>query len=126
MAETHFTDIIIVGNSISRLPRREGKNKEGKDQFIITFSLSSSASGLWIETFNRVWKKHAEQTHSSQLPIVKDDQIQIICPLDDQLQGYLEDLKREAATTNQVYREQLRATDEERRNNDEILQKLRF
>jgi hypothetical protein len=57
---------------------------------------------------------------------VKDDQIQIICPLDDQLQGYLEDLKREAATTNQVYREQLRATDEERRNNDEILQKLRF
>jgi hypothetical protein len=64
MAETHFTDIIIVGNSISRLPRREGKN--------------------------------------------------------------LEDLKREAATTNQVYREQLRATDEERRNNDEILQKLRF
>jgi hypothetical protein len=63
MAETHFTDIIIVGNSISRLPRREGKN---------------------------------------------------------------EDLKRDAATTNQVYRELLRATDEERNNNDEILRKLRF
>jgi hypothetical protein len=126
MAETHFTDITIVGNSISRLPRREGKNKDGKDQFIITFSLSSSASGLWIETFNRVWKKRGEQTHLLQSPIVKDNQIQIICSLDDQLQGHLEDLKREAATTNQVYREQLRTIDEERSNNDEILQKLRF
>ncbi len=126
MAETHFTDIIIVGNSISKLPRREGNNKEGKDQFIITFSLSSSPSGLWIETFNRVWKKHGEQTYSLQSPIVKDNHIQIICPLDDQLQGHLEDLKREAATTNQVYREQLRVTDEGRSNNDEILRKLRF
>ncbi len=126
MAETHFTDVTIVGNSISRLPRREGNNKEGKDQFIIAFSLSSSPSGLWIETFNRVWEKHGEQTYSLQSPIVKDNQIQIICPLDDQLQGHLEDLKQEAATTNQVYRELLRATDEERSNNDEILRKLRF
>jgi hypothetical protein len=126
MAETHFTDIIIVGNSISKLPRREGKNKEGKDQFIITFSLSSSPSGSWIETFNRVWKEHGEQTHSLQSPIVRDDQIQIICPVDDQLQSHLEYLKRDAATTNQVYREQLRTIDEERGNNDEILRKLRF
>jgi hypothetical protein len=126
MAETHFTDIIIVGNSISKLPHREGKNKEGKDQFIITFSLSSSPSGLWIETFNRVWKKHGEQTHSLQSPTVKDGQIQIICPIDDQLQVHLADLQRESATTNQVYREQLRAIDEERNNNDEILRKLRF
>ncbi len=121
MAESHFTDIIIVGNSISGLPHREGK-----DQFIVTSILSSRPSGLWIETFNRLWKNHAEPSHSLQSPIVKDDQIRIICPIDDQLQGYLEDLKREAATTNQVYREQLRATDEERRNNNEILQKPRF
>ena len=126
MAETHFTDITITGNSKSKSPRRDGINKDGKVQFIITFSLSQSASGHWIETFNRVWKEHAEQTHSSLLPIVKDDQIQISCPLDDQLQDYLEDIKREAATTNQLYREQLRVTDEQRRNNDEILQKLRF
>jgi hypothetical protein len=126
MDETHFTDITITGNSKSKSPRREGINKDGKAQFIITFTLSQSASGRWIETFNRVWKEHSEQTHSSLLPIVKDDQIQISCPLDDQLQGYLEDIKREAATTNQLYREQLRVTDEQRRNNDEILQKLRF
>ena len=126
MTETRFTDITITGNSKSKSPRRDGISKDGKVQFIITFSLSQSASGRWIETFNRVWKEHAEQTHSSLLPIVKDDQIQISCPLDDQLQDYLEDIKREAATTNQLYREQLRVTDEQKRNNDEILQKLRF
>ena len=126
MAEAHFTDITIVGNSVSKPPRKDGKNREGKNQFIITFSLSRSANGSWIETFKRVWEKQGEQPHSIQLPIVKDDQIQIICPLDEQLQGHLEDLQREAATTNQVYREQLRATDEEKRSNEEILQKLRF
>ncbi len=126
MAETYFTDITIVGNSISKLPRREGITKEGKVQFIITFSLSSSASGLWIETFNRVWKKPGNQPHSFELPIVKDNQVQIICPLDDQLQVHLEELKRETAITNEVYREKLRATDEERSRNDEILQKLKF
>jgi hypothetical protein len=126
MAASHFTDITITGNSKSRLPRRDGIDKEGKEQYVITFSLSQSANGRWIEIFNRVWKEYTEQTHSSQVPIVKDDQIQIICPFDDRLQGNLEDLKRETATTNQMYREQLRATDEEKRNNNEILQKLRF
>ncbi len=126
MAEAHFTDIIIVGNSVSKPPRKDGKNREGKNQFIITFSLSRSANGSWIETFKRVWEKQGEQPHSIQLPIVKDDQIQIICPVDEQLQSHLEDLQREAATTNQVCREQLRATDEEKRGNEEILQKLRF
>jgi hypothetical protein len=126
MDETYFTDITIVGNSNSKLPRREGINKEGKDQFIITFSLSSSASGLWIETFNRVWKQRSNQPNSLELPIVKEDQIQILCPLDDQLQVHLEELKRETAITNEVYREKLRATDEQRSRNDEILQKLKF
>jgi hypothetical protein len=126
MAESHFTDIIIVGNILSKPPRKDGKNKEGKDQFIITFSLSQNAKGLWIETFNRVWGEHSKQTKVLQLPIVKDDQIQIICPLDDQLQDHLDGLKREVATTNQVYREQLRATDEEKRSNEQILERLRF
>ena len=126
MTEDHFTDIIIVGNNTSKSPRSEGKNKEGKDQFLITFSLSRNPKGPWIETFNRVWGEHSKQTHSLKLPIVRDDQIQIICPLDDHLQGHLDDLKREVSATNQVYREQLRATDDEKRNNDEILQKLRF
>jgi aminoglycoside phosphotransferase len=58
--------------------------------------------------------------------MVKDDQIQIACPLDDRLQGYLDNLKQVVATTNQVHRAKLQATDDEKRNHDELLQKLRF
>jgi hypothetical protein len=57
MSEVQFSDITIVGNSPAKAPRKEGKTKEGKDQFIITFSLSSNAHGPWIEIFNRVWGK---------------------------------------------------------------------
>jgi hypothetical protein len=58
--------------------------------------------------------------------MVKDDQIQIACPIDDQLQGHLDNLKQVVATTNQVHRAQLQATDDEKRNHDELLQKFRF
>jgi hypothetical protein len=58
--------------------------------------------------------------------MVRDDQIQIACPIDDQLQGHLDNLKQVVATTNQMYRAQLQATDDEKRNHDELLQKLRF
>ena len=126
MIEDQFTDIIIVGNNTSKSTRKEGKNKAGRDQFLVTFSLSRNAKGPWVETFNRVWGENNKQPHSLQLPVVRDDQIQIICPLDNQLQGHLDDLKRVVSTTNQMYREQLRATDDEKRNNDEILQKLKF
>jgi hypothetical protein len=126
MTEEQFTDIIIVGNNKSKSTRNEGKNKEGKDQYLITFSLSRSAKGTWIETFNRVWGEQDKQPHSLKLPVVRDDQIQIICPLDDQLQSHLDNLKRKVSTTNQVYREQLRAADDEKRNSDKILQTLRF
>jgi hypothetical protein len=126
MAEADFTDITIIGNSTSKPPRKESSNKEGRDHFIITFSLSRNAKGPWIEAFNRVWGKRGKQTASLQLPIVSDDQIQLTCPLDDQLQGYLDDLKREVATTNQIYRDQLRATENEKRSHDELLQQLRF
>jgi len=54
MSEAQFPDITIIGNSAAKAPRKAGKTKEGKDQFIITFSLSSNAQGPWIETFNRV------------------------------------------------------------------------
>ena len=125
MAEVNFTDISIIGNNTSKPPHKDG-NKEGKDQFVITFSLSRNAKGPWIETFNRVWGARSKQTPSLPLPVVSDDQIQITCPLDDQLQGHLDNLKREVATTNQVYRKQLEAADDEKRSHDEILRTLRF
>jgi aminoglycoside phosphotransferase len=58
--------------------------------------------------------------------MIRDDQIQIACPFDDQLQGHLDNLKQAVATTNQVYRAQLQATDDEKRSHEELLQKLRF
>ncbi|HZS04564.1 MAG TPA: hypothetical protein VFD58_06990 [Blastocatellia bacterium] len=126
MTEVHFTDITISGNSISRPPRKEGRNKEGKDQFIITFSLSGHAKGPWIETFNRLREGRSRQVSSLQLPTVSDDQIHITCPLDDQLQDQLDNLKRVVATTNQMYREHLQAIEDEKSSSDEILHKLRF
>jgi hypothetical protein len=116
----------MPGNNTAKPPRKEGKNKEDEDHFIITFSLSSNAKRPWIETFNRVWGERSQQIPSLPLPMVKDDQIQITCPLDDQLQGHLDDLKREVATTNQVYRAYLQAADDEKRSHDELLQKLLF
>ena len=126
MSEVQFSDITIVGNCAAKAPRREGKNKEGKDQFIITFNLSSNALGAWIETFNRVWGKHGNEPSLLPLPMVRDDQIQIACPIDDQLQDHLDNLKQVVATTNQMYRAQLQATDDEKRYHEELLQKLRF
>jgi hypothetical protein len=126
MSEVQFPDITIIGNSAAKAPRKAGKTKEGKDQFIITFSLSSNAQGSWIETFNRVWGKRDNEPTLLPIQMVKDDQIQIACPLDDQLQGHLDNLKQVVATTNQVHRAQLQATDDEKRNHDELLQKLRF
>jgi hypothetical protein len=126
MSEVRFTDITIIGNSAIKPQRREGKTKEGEDQFIITFTLSSDAESHWIETFNRVWGKRGNEAPLSPLPMVRDGQIQIACPLDDQLQGHLDNLKQVVATTNQVYRAQLQAIDDEKRNHNEILQKLRF
>jgi len=126
MSEVQFPDITIIGNSAAKAPRKAGKTKEGKDQFIITFSLSSNAQGPWIETFNRVWGKRDNEPTLLPIQMVKDDQIQIACPLDDQLQGHLDNLKQVVATTNQVYRAQLQAIDTEKRNHDELLQKLRF
>ena len=126
MSEVQFPDITIIGNSAAKAPRKAGKTKEGKDQFIITFSLSSNAQGPWIETFNRVWGKRDNEPTLLPIQIVKDDQIQIACPLDDPLQGHLDNLKQVVATTNQVHRAQLQATDDEKRNHDELLQKLRF
>jgi hypothetical protein len=126
MSEVQFSDITIVGNSAAKAPRKEGKTKEGKDQFIITFSLSSNAQGSWIETFNRVWGRRGNEPPLLSLPMVRDDQIQIACPLDDQQQDHLDNLKQVVSTTNHVYRAQLRATYDEKRNHDELLQKLRF
>ena len=126
MSEVQFPDITIIGNSAAKAPRKAGKTKEGKDQFIITFSLSSNAQGPWIETFNRVWGKLDNEPTLLPIQMVKDDQIQIACPLDDQLQGHLDNLKQVVAMTNQVHRAQLQATDDEKRNHDELLQKLRF
>ena len=126
MSEVQFPDITIIGNSEAKAPRKAGRTKEGKDQFIITFSLSSNAQGPWIETFNRVWGKRDNEPTLLPIQMVKDDQIQIACPLDDQLQGYLDNLKQVVATTNQVHRAQLQATADEKRNHDELLQKLRF
>jgi hypothetical protein len=126
MSEVQFSDITIVGNCAAKAPRKEGKTKEDKDQFIITFSLSSNAQGPWIETFNRVWGKRGNEPPLLPLPMVRDDQIQIACPIDDQLQGHLDNLKQVVATTNQMYRAQLQAIDDEKRNHGELLQKLRF
>jgi hypothetical protein len=126
MSEVQFSNITIIGNSAAKPPRKEGKTRERKDQFIITFSLSSNAEANWIETFNRVWGKHGNEPPLLPLPMVRDGEIQIACPLDDQLQGHLDNLKQVVATTNQVYRAQLQATDDEKRNHDELLQKLRF
>jgi hypothetical protein len=126
MSEVQFPDITIIGNSAVKAPRKAGKTKEGKDQFIITFRLSSNAQGPWIETFNRVWGKRDNEPTLLPLQMVRDDQIQIACPLDDQLQGHLDNLKQVVATTNQVHRAQLQATADEKRNHDELLQKLRF
>jgi hypothetical protein len=125
MSEVQFSDITIAGNSAAKAPRKDGKTKLGEDQFIITFSLSSNAQGPWIETFNREWGKHGKPPLLP-LPMVRDDQIQIACPLDGQLQGHLDDLKQVVATTNRVYRAQLQAIEDEKRNHDELLQKLRF
>lgn len=126
MSEVQFSDITIIGNCAAKAPRKDGKNKEGKDQFIITFSLSSNALGAWIEIFNRVWGKQGNEPPLLSLPMVRDGQIQIACPLDDQLQGHLDNLKQVVATTNQAYRAQLQAKDDEKRDQDELLQKLRF
>jgi hypothetical protein len=126
MSEVQFPDITIIGNSAAKAPRKVGKTKEGIDQFIITFSLSSNAQGPWIETFNRVWGKRDNEPTLLPIQMVKDDQIQIACPLDDHLQGYLDNLKQIVATTNQVHRAQLQATDDEKRYHEELLQKLRF
>ena len=126
MQQVQFTDINIVSNRTSKPPRKEGRNKEGKDQFMVTFNLSSNPKAPWIENFNRTWGQRSRQTPSLQLPIVSDDQIQITCPLDDQLQGHLDDLKLEVATTNRLYREYLQVVDDEKRTHDEILQNLRF
>jgi hypothetical protein len=93
MYEVKFSDITIIGNSAAKAPRKEGKTKEGKEQFTITFSLSNNAQGPWIEIFNRVWGKHSNGSPLLPLPMVRDGQIQIVCPLDDQLQGHLENLK---------------------------------
>src|SRR5205085_4459338 len=124
--EVHFTDITITGNNAAKPPRKDGRSKEGKDQFIITFNLSSYAKAPWIETFNRLWGEFNRQTPSLQLPIVSDGQIQITCPLDDRLQGHLDNLKRVVTTTNHVYRENLQAMENEKRGNEEKLQRLRF
>jgi hypothetical protein len=126
MSEVQFSDIAIIGNCAAKAPRKEGKTKEGKDQFIITFSLSSNSQGPQVETFNRVWGKHGNEPPLSPLPMIRDAQIQIACLLDDQLQGHLDNLKQVVATTNQVYRAQLQTIDDEKRNHDELLQKLRF
>jgi hypothetical protein len=126
MSEVQFSDITIIGNSAAKAPRKEGKTKEGKDQFVITFSLSGNAQGSWIETFNRVWGKQGNEPLLLPLPMVRGDQIQIGCPLDDQLQDHLDNLKQVVATTNHMYRSQLQAADDEKRNHDELLQKLRF
>ena len=126
MSEVKFSDITIIGNSAAKAPRKAGKTKEGKDQFIITFRLSSNAQGPWIETFNRVWGKRDNEPTLLPIQMVKDDQIQIACPIDDQLQDYLDNLKQVVATTNQAHRAQLQATADEKRNHDELLQKLRF
>jgi hypothetical protein len=126
MSEVQFSDITIIGNCAAKAPRKEGITKEGKDQFIITFSLSSNAQGSWIETFNRVWGRRGNEPPLLSLPMVRDDQIQIACPLDDQQQDHLDNLKQVVSTTNHVYRAQLRATYDEKRNHDELLQKLRF
>lgn len=126
MTEADFTDIIIIGNHTAKPPRKEGSNKEGQDHFIITFSLSRNARPPWIEAFNRIWGARSKQIPSLPLPIVSDDQIQITCPLDGQLQGHLDNLKREVAATNQVYRAYLRATEDEKRHQDELLQRLLF
>ena len=126
MSEVKFSDITIIGNSAAKPPRKEGKTIEDKDQFTITFSLSSNAQGPWIEVFNRVWGKSSNEPPLLPLPMVRDDQIQIVCPLDDQLQGHLDNLKQVVATANQVHRAQLQAKDDEKRNHDELLQKLRF
>ncbi len=126
MNEDSFTDITIIGNSTSKLPRKEGKTKDGKDQFIITFSLSSNVKVPWIETFNRAWVERSKKIPSLRLPVVSDDKIQITCQLDDQLQGHLDDLKQELTTTNQLFREHLQEIEDENHRNDEILQNLRF
>ena len=127
MNEDSFTDITITGNSSSKLPRKEGKTKDGKDQFIITFSLSSNAKVPWIETFNRAWVEKSKKTPSSlRLPVVSDNKIQITCSLDDQLQGHLDDLKEELTTTNQRFREHLQDIEDENQRNGEILQNLKF
>ena len=126
MSEVQFPDITIIGNSAAKAPRKAGKTKEGKDQFIITFSLSSNAQGPWIETFNRVWGKRDNEPTLLPIQIVKDDQIQIACPLDEQLQSHLDNLKQIVITTNDVYRAKIQATEDEKRNQDELLQKLKF
>jgi hypothetical protein len=126
MDQMQSAEISIIGNCATKPPRKEGKNKDGQDQFLITFSLSQSAKGLWVEIFNRVWGVRAKQTPSLPLPIVSDNQIQICCPCDDRLQWHLDELKREIATANRIHREQLQASDDEKRAQSEILQKLRF
>ncbi len=126
MAEAQFTDILITGNSVAKPPRKEINNKDGIDRYIVTFSLSSYVKSFWIETFNRMWAETSQQIPAIPPPLVRDDLLQVTCPLDDQLQGHLDDLKRVVATANQGYREQLQAADYEKRNQDAILQMLRF
>ena len=126
MSEAQFSDIVIVGNCASKTPRKEGTTKEGKDLFIITFSLSRNAQSPWIETFNRVWGKNREGVPILSMPMVKDDQIQIACPLDEQLQSHLDNLKQIVITTNDVYRAKLQAIEDEKRVQEELLQKLKF
>jgi hypothetical protein len=126
MTEADFIDITIIGNHTAKPPRKDGKNKEGQAQFIITFSLSRDARPPWIEAFNRIWGERSKQIPSLPLPIVSDDRIQISCPIDNRLQGHLDDLKQEVAATNQAYRAYLRAAEDERRSQEEFLQRLLF
>jgi hypothetical protein len=126
MAQVQFEDISIVSNRTSKPPRKEGSSKEGKDRFMVTFNLSSNPKGPWIASFNRTWDQRSKRTPSIPLPIVSDDQIQITCPIDDQVQSHLDDLKQDVAIANRLYREYLQAADDEKRSHDEVLQNLRF
>jgi hypothetical protein len=126
MSEAHFTNITIVGNSTSKPPRKDGRSREGRDQYIITFSLSSHVKSPWIETFNRIWEARNRQSGSINLPVVSDNQVQLTCPLDDRLQNHLDELRQAFAAANQRYREHLQAADDEKRTIEGILQRLRF
>ena len=126
MSEAHFTNITITGNSATKPPRKDSRSRVGLAQYVFTFSLSGHVKSLWLETFNRVWEERSRQAPAISPPLISDNQIQIICPPDDQLQQILDELKQAFALTNQRYREHLQAADAERHIVDGILQRLRF